>query len=137
MRKKLLDSLKRVFRPEFINRLDAVIVFHALTKENIHEIVSLELRKVSDRLAEYNVTLRASEAAIDYLAKEGFDPDMGARPLRRVIQQRVEDRLSDAILSKEFESSDAILIDIAEGEIVLSKDETPAEKPEAALDVKA
>jgi ATP-dependent Clp protease ATP-binding subunit ClpC len=123
MRKKLLDSLKRVFRPEFINRLDSVIVFHALTKEHIKEIVSLELQKVSDRLQEHEIVLHATPAALDKIGEMGYDPDMGARPLRRVIQQYVEDPLSDALLSGEFEDGDEVLVDVADGdEIVLKKD---------------
>jgi ATP-dependent Clp protease ATP-binding subunit ClpC len=98
MRKKLLDSLKRVFRPEFINRLDSVIVFRALSREDIHQIVNLELDKVAERLQEAEIKLTATPIALDRLAEEGYDPEMGARPLRRVIQLKVEDRLSDAVL---------------------------------------
>jgi ATP-dependent Clp protease ATP-binding subunit ClpC len=112
MRKKLLDSLKRVFRPEFINRLDGVVVFRALTKENIRSIVNIELAKVSERLKEHSITIRASDAALEQFADEGYDPDMGARPLRRVIQHKVEDALSDALLAKQFEDGDTILIDL-------------------------
>ncbi len=99
MRKKLLDSLKRVFRPEFINRLDGVIVFRALNKEDIQKIVSLELDKVAARLTDHEIVLHATPEALNQLASEGYDPEMGARPLRRVIQQKVEDPLSDALLS--------------------------------------
>src|SRR5271157_4058603 len=136
MRKKLLDSLKRVFRPEFINRLDGVIVFHALTKENLRQIVNLELNKVAERLHDHNLTLRATDAALDLLAEEGYDPDMGARPLRRVIQQKIEDRLSDAVLANEFEDGDTILVDVVsdEKEVVLRREEK-APEPERALDI--
>jgi ATP-dependent Clp protease ATP-binding subunit ClpC len=136
MRKKLLDSLKRVFRPEFINRLDGVIVFHALTRENIRQIVTLELDKVSLRLKDSNVQLTASEAALDQLAAEGYDPDMGARPLRRVIQQKVEDRLSDAILAKEFVEGDIVVVDLDEdGQIVLHRAEsTPQTAPPVGME---
>jgi ATP-dependent Clp protease ATP-binding subunit ClpC len=124
MRKKLTDSLKRVFRPEFINRLDGVIVFHALTRENLHRIVSLEIEKVAERLVENNITLRATPAAIDQFAAEGYDPDMGARPLRRVIQNKVEDRLSDALLAGDFNDGDTVLVDVDENhELVLRKAE--------------
>ena len=128
MRKKLLDSLKRVFRPEFINRLDGVVVFRALTRENIRVIVNIELGKVSERLKEQSITLRASDAALDQFATEGYDPDMGARPLRRVIQHKVEDTLSDALLAKEFEDGDTILIDLDDdNQIVLKKDQKEPE----------
>ncbi|MDW7754229.1 MAG: ATP-dependent Clp protease ATP-binding subunit [Brevefilum sp.] len=112
MQKKLTDALKRSFRPEFINRLDSVIVFRSLNKEDIREIVQLELNKVNDRLEESNIHLRATDEALAYLAEEGYNPEMGARPLRRVIQHKIEDKLSDALLAKEFEEGQNILIDL-------------------------
>ena len=131
MRKKLLDSLKRVFRPEFINRLDGVMVFRALNKEHIQTIVSLELEKVARRVQEHEIVLHASPAALQKLGELGYDPDMGARPLRRVIQQYVEDPLSDALLSGDFEDGDMILVDLAEGEeIILKKEGLDLEEPE-------
>jgi len=133
MRKKLLESLKRVFRPEFINRLDSVIVFRALTRENIHQIVGLELDKVSGRLQENEIRLIATSAALDRLAEEGYDPDMGARPLRRVIQLKVEDRLSDEVLAEHFKTGDTVVVDIdpETDDIILRKqEETPeSEQP--------
>ncbi len=126
MRKKLLEALKRVFRPEFINRLDAVIVFRSLNKEDIKKIVQLELDKVSFRLREHEISLSASPAAIDLLAELGYDPEMGARPLRRIIQQKVEDPLSDALLAGEFDDGDAVLVDVVEGEIKLRRFEERA-----------
>jgi ATP-dependent Clp protease ATP-binding subunit ClpC len=131
MRKKLLDSLKRVFRPEFINRLDGVMVFRALNKEHIQTIVKLELDKVSLRVQEHEIVLHASPAALQKLGDLGYDPDMGARPLRRVIQQYVEDPLSDALLSGDFEDGNTILVDLAEGEeIILKKEGLDLEEPE-------
>ena len=136
MRKKLLDSLKRVFRPEFINRLDGVIVFRALTKEDIRGIVNLELNKVAGRLQEHHITLHATEPALDLLAAQGYDPDMGARPLRRVIQQSVEDRLSDALLAHEFTDNDTVLVDLNEaGEIYLRHEEQTPAQAEPAVGV--
>lgn len=123
MRKKLMDSLKRVFRPEFINRLDSVIVFRSLNKMDIQQIVELELNKVAQRLEEHSIVLRASDAALEKLADLGYDPDMGARPLRRVIQQKVEDPLSDALLAGEFEDQDTIFVDLVEDEIKLIRGE--------------
>ena len=135
MRKKLLDSLKRVFRPEFINRLDGVFVFRSLNRSEIRQIVELELAKVSQRLQEHRITLQPSEAALDALASEGYDPEMGARPLRRVIQYRIEDRLSDAFLDGRFGDGDLIRIEVNEdGEILLLRAE-PEAQPEAALDL--
>ena len=114
MQKKLMEALKRTFRPEFINRLDGVIVFRALSKADIREIVQLELDKVSQRLEENRIRLRATDEALEFMSEEGYNPEMGARPLRRVIQRKIEDRLSDALLAKEFEDGQNILIDIQE-----------------------
>ncbi len=121
MRKKLTESLKRVFRPEFINRVDSVIVFRSLNKEDIKKIVSLELDKVSERLKEHDMHLQATEAAIEWLAEKGYDPEMGARPLRRVIQFEIEDTLSDALLSGQFEEGDTVIVDVENGELVLER----------------
>ncbi len=130
MRKKLMESLKRVFRPEFINRLDGVIVFRQLNREDIRRIVSLELNKVAKRLADHRISLRTTEAAIDLLAAEGYDPDMGARPLRRVIQFRIEDKISDFFLSGEVVDGDTVLVDASDdGEILLI--DTPLLEPQA------
>ena len=112
MRKKLTDALKRSFRPKFINRLDGVIVFRSLNKDDIRKIVQLELDKVNARLEENQIRIRATDKALDFLAEEGYNPEMGARPLRRVIQQKIEDRLSDALLANEFEDGQKILIDV-------------------------
>jgi ATP-dependent Clp protease ATP-binding subunit ClpC len=130
MRKSLTETLKRAFRPEFINRVDSVIVFRSLNKENIQQIVTLELDKVSARLADHAITLQASPEALSLLAELGYDPEMGARPLRRVIQNRVEDPLSDQLLAGTFADGDTIAIEIGEdGEIVLRNVTTPAAEP--------
>jgi ATP-dependent Clp protease ATP-binding subunit ClpC len=114
MQKKLMEALKRTFRPEFINRLDGVIVFRALSKADIREIVQLELDKVNQRLEENRIRLRATDEALEFISEEGYNPEMGARPLRRVIQRKIEDSLSDALLAKEFEDGQNVLIDIQE-----------------------
>ncbi|HET6597911.1 MAG TPA: ATP-dependent Clp protease ATP-binding subunit [Anaerolineales bacterium] len=134
MRKKLNESLKRAFRPEFINRLDAVVIFRSLNKEDIQRIVSLELDKVAERLREHNLILTATPAALSALADQGYDAEFGARPLRRVIQQKVEDPLSDRVLGGEFQNGDAVLVSLnSEGEIVLEQDgEQEAEAAPAA-----
>ncbi len=131
MRKKLMESLKRVFRPEFINRLDSVIVFRSLSKDDIKEIVELELDKVTKRLVDHQVTLLADQAALDLLAELGFDPEMGARPLRRIIQQKVEDPLSDALLSGRFADGDTIQVEVKDGEIELRQVTGETAPPEA------
>jgi ATP-dependent Clp protease ATP-binding subunit ClpC len=129
MRKKLMDALRRVFRPEFINRVDSVIVFRSLSKEDIKKIVDIEINKVAKRLEEHNITLNATTAARELLAELGYDPDMGARPLRRVIQQKVEDVLSDALLAGEFDKGDTILVDVVEGEIKLRRADEQLSQP--------
>jgi ATP-dependent Clp protease ATP-binding subunit ClpC len=121
MRKKLMDALRKVFRPEFLNRVDATIVFHALTRDQIAQIVDLELAKVAERLTEYEITLQTSEEGRSVLADLGYDPEMGARPLRRVIQNSIEDQLSDSLLAGDFERGDTILIDAEDGKVILRR----------------
>jgi ATP-dependent Clp protease ATP-binding subunit ClpC len=134
MRKKLLEALKKAFRPEFINRLDSVIVFHALSREQIRNIATLELNKVAERLKERQITLLATSAALDKLAEKGFDVDMGARPLRRVIQLEIEDQLSDALLAGKFKDGDTIWVDAdKEGKLVLTKSEAPQPDPKLTV----
>jgi ATP-dependent Clp protease ATP-binding subunit ClpC len=123
MRKKLSESLKRAFRPEFINRLDAVVIFRSLNKEDIQKIVTLELDKVAERLKEHNLVLTATPDALAALADLGYDAEFGARPLRRIIQQKVEDPLSDKLLGGQFQNGDSIEVILnPEGEVVLERD---------------
>jgi len=130
MRKKLNESLKRAFRPEFINRLDAVVIFRALNKEDIQKIVSLELDKVAERLKEHDLVLTAAPEALASLADLGYDVEFGARPLRRVIQQKVEDPLSDRLLSGEFQNGNSILVTLdPDGEVILERDGEREEAP--------
>ncbi|MCJ7724039.1 MAG: ATP-dependent Clp protease ATP-binding subunit [Anaerolineales bacterium] len=134
MRKKLTESLKKIFRPEFINRVDSVVVFRSLNRDDILQIVSLELVKVALRLEEHAITLNATSAALSLLAEQGFDPEMGARPLRRIIQQKVEDPLSDRLLAGEFNDGDAVSVDVdADGEIVMTR----VTAPEKTIEIKA
>ena len=134
MRKKLTESLKKIFRPEFINRVDSVVVFRSLNKEDILQIVSLELDKVALRLEEHAITLDATSAALSLLAEQGFDPEMGARPLRRIIQQKVEDPLSDRLLAGEFNDGDTVLVDVdSDANIVMTRETAP----EKTIEIKA
>ena len=142
MRKQLMKSLKRLFRPEFINRLDSVIVFKALTKVDLGEIVNLEINKLAVRLVEHAINLEVTPEAINLISDLGYDPDMGARPLRRVIQQKIEEPLSDAILAGKFEIGNTVIVDIeptedGEPEFVLlpgdPKDDSSEDKPEELL----
>jgi ATP-dependent Clp protease ATP-binding subunit ClpC len=114
LRKKVMDQLRRAFRPEFLNRVDASIVFRPLTQEEIKRIVDLELRKVGNRLIEQAITIDVTEEARGWLAEKGYDPEYGARPLRRLIQNEVEDRLSDGILSGDYPVASLIRIGVDE-----------------------
>jgi ATP-dependent Clp protease ATP-binding subunit ClpC len=131
MKEKVLAELKRIFRPEFMNRIDAVMVFHALNREHISEIVDLEMAKVGERLVEHGLTLHLTEEARAYLADKGYDPNLGARPLRRVIQMEAEDALSEGLLAGRFHEGDVVEIDVQEGKLVFrcegGESELPAE----------
>ena len=121
MKDKVTEEMKRVFRPEFLNRIDQSVVFHALQEEHIRQIVDLELKDLRDNLREKDITLEVEKPLLDHLGKKGFDPVFGARPLRRVIQNEVEDRLSDALLEGEFSEGDAIRLDYVDGEVTAEK----------------
>jgi ATP-dependent Clp protease ATP-binding subunit ClpC len=132
MRKKLTESLKKVFRPEFLNRLDAVVVFRSLNKEDILKIVSLELEKVAERVKEHHLVMTAVPAALSALAELGYDSEFGARPLKRVIQQKVEDPLSDRLLAGEFTDGDSVIVNLdPDGEIILTRAEEKLPEPSA------
>ena len=121
MKDKVTEEMKRVFRPEFLNRIDQSVVFHSLQEEHIRQIVDLELKDLRDNLREKDITLEVEKPLLDHLGKKGFDPVFGARPLRRVIQNEVEDRLSDALLEGEFSEGDAIRLDYVDGEVTAEK----------------
>ncbi len=124
MRKKVMEQLRRAFRPEFLNRVSATIVFRSLTKDEIKAIVDLELHKVRERLSEHALILDVTDAAKDLLGEKGYDPEFGARPLRRIITNMVEDRLSDGILAGTFKLGSTIHIDAKEGELVFETKES-------------
>jgi ATP-dependent Clp protease ATP-binding subunit ClpC len=113
MAEKVKEELTRVFNPEFLNRLDDTIVFHALSREHISSIVSILLKDVRKRLSEEELTLKLSDAATDFLVKHGYDEAFGARPLKRSIQRFIEDPLSEKILQGEFSRGDEIEVDVA------------------------
>jgi ATP-dependent Clp protease ATP-binding subunit ClpC len=119
MKEKLLGELKKTFRPEFLNRVDGVVVFHALTKEHIRKIVDLMLAKVAQQLVEKGIKLEVTESARDFLGDKGYDEVFGARPLRRVIQDMVEDKLSESLLRGQFQSGDTAIVDLEGEEIVM------------------
>jgi len=126
MRQKVLSEFNRAFRPEFRNRLDGVMVFRALTRAETKDIVDLELLRVQTQLDEKEIILQATEPAKEKLADSGYDPEFGARPLRRVIQSEVEDPLSELLLADEFERGDTVLVSVdEEGNIVLQVSDQP------------
>src|SRR6202521_3676200 len=129
MKNKILEEIKHVFRPEFLNRVDEIVVFHSLDIDQIKQIVSLELAKVVKELENQHMTLTATEAARDLIAKEGWDPAFGARPLRRAIGRLVEDPLSEELLRGTFKVGDAILFDVEDGKSVFRKAGEPLKPP--------
>jgi ATP-dependent Clp protease ATP-binding subunit ClpC len=126
MKDKVLEELKRVFRPEFLNRVDSQVVFHTLSKEHIRRIVDLHLKELDKQLVLKGVSLEITDAAKDWLGEKGYDHVFGARPLRRVIQNELEDRLSEALLEERFNPGDTVLIDVQNDEVVLVKQAEPA-----------
>jgi ATP-dependent Clp protease ATP-binding subunit ClpC len=119
MKKQVLDKMKEKFRPEFLNRIDATVVFHALNKEHIRRIVDLMLNQVVASLEEKDITLEVTDEARDFIGNKGYDPVFGARPLRRTIQTLVEDQLSEALLRGEFLPGDTVVVDCVNEEIVM------------------
>lgn len=123
MKDNVMNELKRTFRPEFLNRVDELIVFHSLNREHIGRIVSLMVAELNERLKEQNLVLEVTPAAEEVLLAEGFDENYGARPLRRAVQRLLEDPLSDGLLEKRFQEGDTVVADAADGKIVLTKKE--------------
>ena len=119
MKDNLLGELKKTFRPEFLNRIDNVVVFHSLTQEHIRKIVDLMLVSVTQQLKEKEIKLEVTDAAKNYLGEKGYDEAFGARPLRRVIQEMVEDELSDNLLRGKFRAGDTAIVDLEDGEIAV------------------
>lgn len=119
MSQKIHQRLKRTFRPEFLNRIDDILVFHSLSKDELHQIVKLMVQKVIKRVAAQGVNLKITPAAIDTIAKKGYNPEYGARPLRRALQTEVEDRLSEALLLGELDSASQVMIGSQKGKITL------------------
>ena len=118
MKDKVMDEVKRFFRPEFLNRIDGTVVFHALSREHILEIVGLMMKQVQAQLKEKNVEMLVTQAALDRVAAKGYDPTFGARPLRRVIQDEIEDRLSEELLAGRLQPGDTVEIDVEDNEFV-------------------
>ena len=120
MKEKVMEELKRTFRPEFLNRIDEIIVFHALNRRHISEIIDIMLRELKQQLEEKRITLEISDAAKELVADSGYDPDFGARPLRRAIQKMIENPLAELILQGRYDGGDTVRIDTKDGELVFS-----------------
>ncbi len=117
----VMAEVKAYFRPEFINRIDEVVVFHALDERHIAQIARIQLKRLEQRLAQMDMKLEVSDAAIAELAKAGFDPVYGARPLKRAIQQEIENPLAKEILSGRFAPKDIIRVDVEDGRFVFEQ----------------
>jgi len=112
MRNRVMDAMRSSFRPEFLNRIDEVIIFHALQKHELRQIVQLQTQRVEKRLEERKISLKLSDAALDFLAEVGYDPVFGARPLKRAIQRELETQIAKSILRSEFHAGDTIFVDV-------------------------
>ncbi|EMF0269907.1 ATP-dependent Clp protease ATP-binding subunit [Enterococcus hirae] len=120
MQKRILEELKKTFRPEFLNRIDETVVFHSLRKDEIHSIVQIMSRAIVKRLKEQDIQVKITPAAIDVIGKAGFDPEYGARPIRRALQKEIEDRLSEALLGGEIHLGDQVTVGASKGKITLN-----------------
>jgi ATP-dependent Clp protease ATP-binding subunit ClpC len=125
-----MEEIDKHFRPEFLNRLDDVIVFRALTKEDLRTIVNYEFEMVRLRAQEKSVDLRLSPAAAEYLIEKGYSSDFGARPLRRVIEREIEDPLSEDLLRGVFLGAAAVTVNVKDGKLVFDAEAVPAPKVE-------
>ncbi|RHB48255.1 ATP-dependent protease ATP-binding subunit ClpC [Exiguobacterium sp. AM39-5BH] len=119
MKDKVMEELKKAFRPEFLNRIDEITVFHSLQKEHIQEIVKLMAETLTKRLGEQGIDFSLTESALEKIAEVGYDPEYGARPLRRALQREVEDRLSEAMLSGNITKGSKVALDVQDGEFVV------------------
>ena len=134
----LMKEMKNFFSPEFLNRIDEVIIFHVLSREQIKSIVDLQMKEIAARLKEHGIEIELTEMARDWLAKEGFDPQFGARPLRRMLQRKVESPLSRKLLAGEFKAGDFVLVDADEHEgIVFRKRESASGEQVAVMEAPA
>jgi ATP-dependent Clp protease ATP-binding subunit ClpB len=118
----MMETLRAQFRPEFLNRVDEIIIFHSLSREQIGQIVDIQLRILSARLADRHMTINLTGAAKDLIVNEGFDPTYGARPLKRTIQRFLENPLSKKILQGEFQQGDSIRVEMEEDRLTFNKE---------------
>jgi ATP-dependent Clp protease ATP-binding subunit ClpB len=115
------EQMREIFRPEFLNRIDEIIEFHPLTREQLADIVELQLVRIRDRLAARGISIDLTDAAKEYLAEAGWDPTYGARPLKRALQRLVENPLALRLLEGEFEEGDAVRVDVENAELIFEQ----------------
>lgn len=123
MRKTVEEQMKRFFRPEFLNRIDETIIFHELNEKQVQEIVKLMSNDLLKRVHDLGINVKMTPAAIELIAKNGFNPEYGARPIRRALQNDVEDKVSEEILSGEIKPGDDVSIGASKGKITITKKE--------------
>ena len=124
MRDKVMETLKESFKPEFLNRIDEIIIYHALPLERIKQIIDIQIEGLEARLAELHIMLTVTDKARDYLAREGYDPAYGARPLKRTLQRKIQDPLALMLLDGKFSEGDTVLVDLSiekEGLVIRKK----------------
>ena len=121
MRSRVMEAMRNNFRPEFLNRIDEIIIFHALNRAELRQIVKLQVRRLEQRLAERKIVLRLSDPALDFLAEIGYDPVFGARPLKRAIQRELETQIAKSILRREFNDGDTIFVDVENERLSLKR----------------
>jgi ATP-dependent Clp protease ATP-binding subunit ClpB len=121
IKEAVMDEVKQSFRPEFVNRIDEIVVFHALDQKNIQSIARIQLRNLEQRLVAHDMSLTVTEAALEEIAKAGFDPIYGARPLKRAIQQKIENPVARLVLEGRFGPKDVIPVDFRNGEFVFER----------------
>ncbi|MER3457590.1 MAG: Clp protease, partial [Chloroflexota bacterium] len=122
---KIERALKQTFRPEFLNRIDEVIIFSPLTLEQVEKIVDLQMKDIRERLGDQGLTVELTDAARKWLAREGFDPAFGARPLRRTLQRYVESPLAVQLLRGQFQAGDTVVVDVVDNQIVFNRQPAP------------
>jgi ATP-dependent Clp protease ATP-binding subunit ClpB len=121
MRQLVMEAVRAHFRPEFLNRVDEILIFHTLSLAQIKQIVEIQLKRLESRLVEKKLSLKVTDKAKEFLAKEGYDPVFGARPLKRAIRRLLQDPLARRLLEREFAEGDTITVDAARGELIVSK----------------
>jgi ATP-dependent Clp protease ATP-binding subunit ClpB len=121
MRSRVMDAMRNSFRPEFLNRIDEIIIFHGLQKAQLRNIVKIQIKRLEDRLDEQKLSLKISEAALDFLAELGYDPVYGARPLKRAIQRYLETAIAKSILRGEFKGGDTIFVDVEDERLTFKR----------------